>query len=95
LQRCLPSHDSLLPSAYEYGDANRGLKYTAISRTILSDESGRRLSAARSQVMRRTRAWGSREGSRFEGGAVMACRRKSASRDLYHHKFENVRWCCR
>jgi hypothetical protein len=35
LQRCLHSHDSLLPSAYEYGDANRGLKYTAISRTIL------------------------------------------------------------
>jgi hypothetical protein len=34
--------DSLLPSAYEYGDANRGLKYTAISRTILSDENGHR-----------------------------------------------------
>jgi hypothetical protein len=42
LRRCLHSHDSLLSGAYEYGDANRGLKYTAISRTILSDENGHR-----------------------------------------------------
>jgi hypothetical protein len=40
LQRCHHRHDSLLSGAYEYGDANRGLKYTTISRTILSDETG-------------------------------------------------------
>lgn len=39
LQRCLHSRDSLLSGAYEYGDANRGSKYTTTSRTILlSDE---------------------------------------------------------
>jgi hypothetical protein len=39
LQRCLHSHDSLLCGAYQYGDADRGSKYTATSRIILlSDE---------------------------------------------------------